>query len=108
MIRHTALIKLVSEAEDVVAVVAQGLQSLIADSPDVADAEVSRDLALRPRSPRTAQLMLTLDFESVECFEAYVTSTAHERFVYVHSSYIAAMLGCQVEYTTDDLAGDRE
>lgn len=75
----------------------EDLRRLVDEHPHALAGRLDRDLDRRPSSPVSATWMVTLDFPSMDDFEAYLAHPTHRDFLAEHQASMAYITAIQVE-----------
>lgn len=75
------------------------LQTLVAAHPHSTRASLHRDLGRRPNAPVSATWMVSMDFDSMKEFEAYLVHPLHADFLATHQPSMAYISAIQVART---------
>lgn len=102
-LRHVVHIRLEPDLEESRRVpLERDLHRLVDEHPHALRAILQRDLGRRPQAPVTATWMVTMDFASMQDFEAYLASPLHRDFLTTHQPSMAFITAIQVPIEPTD------
>ena len=98
MIRHVVHIRLDPSLDEALrGPLEADLHELVAVHPHAVHATLRRDLGRRPQAPVSATWMVSMDFDSMADFEAYLADPLHRDFLATHQPAMTFITAIQVE-----------